>query len=137
MKSLILGVLLSFAVAFSTQAADLVWDHPTDYNTKIGWIVYFNETANPGTVYNRTILKSDITTDSTTITYADIEDKLDLHYNIEYEIKITAYSDVGETAASNTVTYTRDGFIPPTDSLPEPIDSTPPDNPMGFSINLI
>jgi len=48
----------------------------------------------------------------------DIDNTLNLPYGVEVTFHVTAYSVAGESGASNTVTYTRTAYTPPTDNLP-------------------
>jgi hypothetical protein len=108
-------VLLMAATAFE---ADLQWDHPADWDIITGYTVYFTDGTDN---YNKTVLKGDLTTDGVAVTYPAMEDKLNIHYDVEYSIYITAYNDDGESGPSNAVIYTRSGYVPPQDVLPEPL----------------
>ena len=103
--------------------ATLQWDDPgAEWEEIIGYTVYFTDgTEN----YNKTVLASELIHDGTFVTYADIDDKLNLQYGVEYTIYIAAYNDGGESGPSNNVIYTREAYTPPLDHLPEAVVSSP------------
>ncbi len=127
MKKFLLGIFLVLFMVSPILAADLEWDYPADWPDIIGYTVYFNEQGASDQPYNKTVAKNapDIVEDGVSVTYQDIDDKLNLAINQEYNFYITAYNDSGESLPSNIVTYTRAGYIPPQDSLPQPVVSSP------------
>ena len=123
-KVFALFVMLSFVFVFTVQAASLVWDDPglEQWDTIDGYVVYFtNGTEN----YNKMLDKAELVRVDGKVTYSNIEDNLNIHYSIVYSFYITAYNVSGESGPSNTVTYTREGFVPPTNLLPDPVASSP------------
>ena len=136
MKKYLLGILLALFTVVPVLAADLEWDYPADWPDILGYNVYFNEQGDADQPYNKAVVKTapDIVEDGTSVTYQDIDDKLNLAFNQEYNFYITAYNDSGESLPSNIVTYTRAGYIPPQDSLPQPVVSSPQSS-GGLKIN--
>ncbi len=114
-----LWVLLVSGVA---MPADLAWDYPSDYDQLNGWTIYYGDGTDN---FNKTIGKVDITQDGTTVTYASFEVPLNLAFNVQYTIFITAYNDDGQSGPSNSVAYTRTGYVPPPDLLPPPVVGSP------------
>ena len=113
--------------------ASLQWDDPgAEWSDLIGYTVYFTDgTEN----FNKSVPVSDLVrAEGVSVTYPDIDDKLNLHYNIEYTFYITAYNDTAESGPSNSVTYTREGYMPPPDRLPSPVASSP-QSATGLGIN--
>ena len=118
--SICLMALLLVTPAFG---ADLQWDDPgTEWTSITGYTVYFSDGAEN---YNKTALIPELVRADGSVTYEDIDNKFNLHYAIEYSFYITAYNDSGESGPSNTVTYTREGYSPPLDHLPEVVVSSP------------
>ena len=124
MKKLLIGIIV-LLMAGVANAADLQWDYPADWNDLTGYVVYFNEVGDTDTPWSKTLGKNDITQDGTSVTYADIDDKLNLQFNQPYNFYITAYNDSGESGPSNSISYERSGYSPPADSLPPPVVSLP------------
>ena len=133
MKAILLAFILLLATSVG-HAADLVWDYPADWNDLSGYVVYFNEVGDTDTPYNKTLTKNDVTQDGTDVTYADIDDKLNLQFNQPYNFYITAYNASGESGPSNSVSYERSGYDPPADNLPAPVVSSPSSS-TGLSVN--
>jgi len=108
-----LFMLVSFAFA-----ADLEWDHPgTEQLDNIkGYTIYFTDGVE---AYNKTVTKEQLVIAAATIEYQDIDHKLNLQFETPYAIYITAFNDSMESEKSNTVEYTRVGYQPPLDRLPE------------------
>jgi hypothetical protein len=130
-------VLTAFlAIVSLARGADLQWDYPSDWGVITGYTVYFNEEGETDPAFNKTVPKNspDITQDGTSVTYTDIDDKLNLAHNQPYNFYITAYNESGESLPSNIVTYTRTGYGPPADSLPDPVVSSPQSS-EGLKIN--
>ena len=103
------------------NAATLSWDYPCDeqWDALVGYNIYYSNPA--GDQFNKTISKSDISTNSTRVLYENIEDKLHLQYNVEYTLWVTAFSAGEESDKSNSDTYTRSGYSPSEDKLPPAI----------------
>ena len=118
MKKLLglLGIVL--LLACPAWAMDLEWDYPSDWGNIVGYTWYFTDGTNN---YNKTFFKADVTEDGMTVTYQNAEEKLNLQFFTEYSIYLVAYNDEGESDPSNTVTYTRSGYVPPPDVLPSPL----------------
>lgn len=127
MKKLLIGIIVLLMGVATANAADLQWDFPTDWNDLTGYIVYFNEIGETDTPWTKTVLKDDpaISQDGASVTYSDVDDKLNLQFNQPYNLYITAYNNSGESGPSNIVSYTRTGYSPPADSLPPPVVSSP------------
>lgn len=111
--------LLAVVFSYTAHASSLSWDYPGDAEWEhnlVDYNIYYN---NPGgDQFNKTINKSDVSANSTRVTYEDIDNKLQLQYNVEYAFHLTAF-DVGqESVVSNYCTYTRTGYSPPVDALP-------------------
>ena len=108
-------VLLLLVFWNTCQAATLSWDK-TDEPDLVGWNIYYSNPAEDQ--FNKTIYVADVSANSTRVVYEDFESKLQLQYNIEYTLMVTAF-DVGqESDMSNSATYTRIGYSPPIDALP-------------------
>ena len=125
-KVFALFVMLSLVFVFTVQAASMVWDDPglEEWGIIDGYVVYF--TCCDGTeTYNKMLSKAELVRADNKVTYSNIEDNLNLHHSIVYSFYIKAYNDSGESGPSNTVTYTREGFVPPTNRLPDPVASSP------------
>ena len=103
------------------NAATLSWDYPSDeqWDALVGYNIYYSNPA--GDQFNKTISKSDISTNSTRVLYENIEDKLHLQYNVEYTLWVTAFNAREESDKSNSDTYTRSGYSSPEDKLPPAI----------------
>jgi hypothetical protein len=115
-------MLMSTAVA-----DDLQWDFPADWDAITGYTVRFSDVV---TDYNKTVLKDVLYTSDSLVAYVDFEQKLQMDYGVEYTIYIEAYNDAGPSGPSNTVTYTREPYVPPVDSLPAGASS--PQSPSGL-----
>ena len=64
---------------------------------------------------------------ATRINYTNIDTKMNLRPNVEYTFFVTAYDACQESDPSESVTYTRVGYVPPEDNLePVIIYCTPP-----------
>jgi len=122
-----LMALILPALAFG---ASLQWDYPADWAEITGYTIRFTDGTNN---YNKTIGKADVVEDGVSVTYADIESNLNLNYDITYDIYIEAYNSKSPGGPSNTVTYTRDSYVPPADSLPPPVGSAPSES-SGLSV---
>ena len=131
MKKLILAVVLVLFSTCAAYGASLQWNHPQDWDVIDGWVVYYEA---DGEDFNRAIPKDDIEHDGETITYTGIHDHLNLHFGTEYTLWLTAYNEHVESEPSNTVTYTREGFSPPGDSLPEGVTINIPAAPVTINI---
>jgi len=111
MKKLLFALAI-IAFALTAQAADVTftWDH--DGQNVDGFTLYFWQTNQPTTVYNKTV--SDGAARSMLIA------EYYFAQGIEYSFEMTAYNTYGESDRSNRLLWTRDGtpFSPPADSLP-------------------
>lgn len=124
----LMGLLLP-VLAFG---ASLQWDDPgAEWDSIVGYTIYFSDGTED---FNKTELKGNLTRADGSVTYADIDNNLNLHYGIEYTFYITAYNDSGESGPSNTVTYTREAYVPPLDHLPEAVVSSP-QSATGLGVN--
>lgn len=132
-KFLFIFLIVFFLFIPFVNAADLQWDDPGEqWEIITGYIIYFTDGVEQ---YNITLDKTDLIRSNGTITYVDIEDKLNLAYGTSYEFYATAYNASGESGPSNTVNFTRDGFVPPMDRLPEQVVGSPL-SPGGTRINI-
>ena len=112
-------LILAATLGVMCQAADLTWDYPGDNewdNNLVGYTIHYSDPADQ--VFTKTIYKADTTANATTVRYSDIENKLNLQYNTEYTLYLTAFDETQESIASNTCTHTREGHVPPEDTLP-------------------
>ena len=118
---ILMGIVAIALFCGIAKAATLSWDYPCDgqWNALVGYNIYYSNPA--GDQFNKTISKSDISTNSTRVLYEDIEDKLHLQYNVEYTLWVTAFNDGEESDKSNSDTYTRSGYSPSEDKLPPAI----------------
>lgn len=116
----VLGCLWVVVGTSLAIGADLAWDYPADWAEIEGWTLYFSDGSN---TFNKSFGKTDVTEDGTTVTYSDIENKLNLHFDVTYTMTLHAFNDMGESTGSNAVEYTRSGYDPPVDVLPEPVPS--------------
>lgn len=114
-------IVLAISLWSICQAASLVWDYPGDKQWDIvtGYNVYYSDPA--AQKFTKTIQKSDVTADATTIRYSNIEDKLQLRCNVEYTLYLTAFSEREESDPSNTCSWTLPGYEPPENHLPPAI----------------
>ena len=126
---ILLALLLLTA---SAHAADLAWDDPgADMRGIIdGYIVYYSDGAEN---FTRSISWDEVTLADDTVTFPDIEDKLQLRPGRAYEMYLTAYNAEQESGSSNTVSYTVPGFAPPADKLPDLVIEIPA---ITININL-
>jgi len=125
-----LAALLLPALAFG---ASLQWDDPgAEWTAIIGYTVYFSDGVED---FNKSVPTADLVrVEGISVTYPDIDDKLNLRQNTEYTFYITAYNETGESGPSNSVTYTREGYTPPPDHLPSPVASSP-QSASGLGVN--
>lgn len=116
MKSILTFLLVSL-MTVTCYGTSLVWDYPGVEQADMtnGYIIYFE---GGGEQYNKTLTWGDLIIDGETIMYKDIDHNLNLHPNVKYTFWATAYNEHTESGPSATITYERDGFIPPTDHLP-------------------
>ena len=118
--------LLSLAILFLAApvwAADLTWDDPGEgWDVIDGYRVYYTDGVE---AYHDNIDMDDLVREAGLVTYLNIDDKLNLHHNVEYDIHITAYNLDGESGPSNVVTYTREGYVPPVPHRPAAVESSP------------
>jgi hypothetical protein len=123
MRKLLIALVLSLTFVFPAMASDLVWDLDEYHDQTTGFTVYYTDNVEQ---YNFTFLKEEAEVRETTVAFVDIEDRLNLQYGINYDFTLTRYNESGESDHSNTVTWGRgDGYVPPTNHLPEPVSSTP------------
>lgn len=127
--AILLGIILLPA---SVAAATLSWDYDSDYDRVDGYTVYFSDGEND---YNYTFPQSEVTVDETNgkVSWGPIEENLNLHYGVEYTITLQRYNDAQASVESNSVTYTRPTYSPPTDQLPDPVTSEP-SGPEGMGV---
>ena len=125
MKRFLMALLFSTFMPVLVWGADLQWDYPSDWDDIIGYVVYFNEEGETDSPYTKNLLKSEVVKDGTSVTYLAVDAPLNLAYEQLYNFYITAYNDSGESLPSNIVSYTRSGYVPPLDSLPPPVVSSP------------
>lgn len=127
---MIVFILLLIAPFATATATDLAWDYPTDYETIDGYIVYFTDGTEQ---FNKTIAKSELIVEGATVTYPGIEAKLNLPYNVPLNFHVTAYNTVRESDPSNVVAYTRIGFVPLDDKLPQGVTINIPEGPVTLN----
>ena len=119
-KIILLSLLLAFGFVGYGFAASLQFDHSdTEWEKVTGYTFYFNEAGQTDDNYTKTVLKEDLVRESETVTFVNIETKLNLSYNQDYVFSVTAYNDAGESGGSNIVNWTRGGFVPTEDNLPQ------------------
>ena len=95
-KIILLSLLLAFGFAGYAAAASLQFDHSdADWNL------------------------ADLVREGEAVTFANIETELNLAFNQDYVFYVTAYNDAGESGESNTANWTREGFAPGGDNLPQ------------------
>jgi len=111
---IILGILL--ILPLPVVAAELQWDH----DGADGFIIYFTDGTNN---YNYNVV-GDVRSCNM--------DLLNLTPGVEYTFHATAYNEAGESGPSNTVTYTHEVFVPPTNVLP--VVSPPPGDPNALQV---
>ena len=108
MKNLFCFLLGFFLVTLLLPAlslgANLQWDACTG---ALGYNIYFTDGVSTYNYNNR---------NQTVCT--DIDNTLNLPYDVELTFYVTAYNSTGESGESNRVTYTRAAYVPPEDSLP-------------------
>lgn len=123
MRKLLIALVLSLSFVFPVWAADLVWDLDQYHDQTTGFTVYYTDNVEQ---YNFTFSREDAEVREASVALVDIEDRLNLQYGTTYDFTLTRYNDSGESGHSNTVTWGRgDGYVPPTNHLPEPVSSTP------------
>lgn len=132
-KLLWLLPLACLLFASPVWAADLQWDH-TDVGIADGYVIYFNETSQTDTPYNKTMLKSALTVNVQTLTLVGFEPVLNLQIGQAYDIWVTAYNVLGQSGPSNTVQHTITAYTPPTDSLPSGAQIIIPNGPVMIRI---
>jgi len=124
--------LMALLLPVLAFGASLQWDDPgVEWDTITGYTVYFSDGIGD---FNKSEITGDLIRADGSVTYTDIDNKLNLHYGIEYTFYITAYNESGESGPSNTVTYTREAYVPPLDHLPEAVVSSP-QSATGLGIN--
>lgn len=127
MLNKLFALLVSIVVVFmltvtfcgtANAAAVISWDYPGDsqWANITGYNIYYSNPA--GDQFNKTLVKSDTSRDADRICYGDIEDKLHLQHSEEYTLYVTAFNANEESLKSNSVVYTREGYVPPDDNLP-------------------
>ncbi len=106
MKKIFLIVVLILVMAVSVNAATLKWDAST--GEVDGYSIYFTD----GT--------DDFNYDAgNALEVLNIVDTLNLHPGTTYTFTATAYNQMGESAESNSATYTTpDVYAPPGDNIP-------------------
>ena len=122
MKKLILAFLLVLFITVPAFAASLVWNYDAGHDVSIGYTVYFTDGVKN---YNKTFLVADCIVNGTEVRYDNIETILKLHYGVQYTFELARYNDAGESGHSNSITWTRNAYVPPTDSLPGDVGGTP------------
>ena len=112
-RRLILIVAFWFVLLapFSAFGASLVWDAST--GTVDGYIIYYTDGTNQYNYNNGQSLSCDLS-------------NLNLAPGVEYTFTVRAYNAAGESGDSNSITYTREPFVPPANVLPVSVD-TPTD----------
>ena len=127
MKKLLI-ILAIIALAIPAVAADVrvTWNH--DGQNVLGFTIYFWETQKPAVVYNKSV--ADPTARS--MIFAVVPD-------VEYTYEGTAWNQYYESKKSNQLKYTAPGPVygPPSDSMPDVPDITPPNAPDGYSIESV
>ena len=130
MKKIMILVAMLFLCATLAIAADLKWDDPGEqWEIISGYVVYYTDGTEQ---FNKQIFKADVVRADGTVTYTNFEPQLNLAYGVEYTFYITAFNDAGESEPSNSVTYLREGFVPPTDVLPAAVSL--PQSPVNLGI---
>ena len=113
-------VLMSMVCFTNVYAADVVaeWEH--DGQNVDGFTAYFWQTTNPATVWNKTVTPGS----ATTMTIGPEEM---FAVGVEYSFIINAYNTSGQSADSNTATWTRPGtpYVPPGDTMPTSLHLVP------------
>ena len=103
--------------------ASLQWDDPgAEWDEIIGYTIYFTDGTED---FNKSEVTGNLVRADGSVTYADIDNNLNLHYGVEYTFHITAYNDSNESGPSNSVTYIREAYAPPLDHLPVAVASSP------------
>jgi hypothetical protein len=106
-------------VFFNTQtiaAKTLSWDSTDEPDIK-GWVIFFSD-DNGQSWYNKYITLEDVVDDGTTINYVDVESKLNLQFDTQYLLKMTAIDDHTASSYSESITLTRESFSVPLDNIP-------------------
>jgi len=118
MKKLIFTLLVCLLtlVPLAACAATLTWEH----DGADGFIIYYTDGTNS---YNYNVVGD--------VRECDLG-LLNLVPGTEYTIHATAYNATAESGPSNTATYTREVFVPPTNVLP--VASPPPGDPSGLQV---
>ena len=112
----VIGILaiIGVVLAARAEAVTLQWDAPAGTAPVNGYTLYFGTAANK-VEFKKTVPAAQL------IYTNDV-----LPFGVQYFFKVKAYNDVGESASSNEVTYTRNPYLPPVDNLPPPALSTGP-----------
>ena len=118
MKKLFLVIASMLVISGSALAADMTWNYPADWDIIDGWTVYYTDGTE---AYNKTLYKTDVTHDGTTVTWQDVDDKLNLAYETEHLFTLRAFNNSAESGPSNEAQYTRAAYSPPVDVLPPPV----------------
>lgn len=120
---LVLAGLFIIAFATTANADRLLWDDPgANWDVITGYTIYYSD---GGQNYNKSVLKAVLERAGGNVIYDDMEGNLNLHYDTEYSVHITAYNNSGESGPSNIITFTREGYSPPLDQLPSEVVSSP------------
>ena len=131
---LLIMVLIAVAVFVASvwfmftpaHAADLSWDTSTEPDILGYNISYMGDyTGAAQRIANLPMDELDV--NATRINYTNIDTKMNLRPNVEYTFFVTAYDACQESDPSESVTYTRVGYVQPEDNLePVIIYCTPP-----------
>ena len=119
MKGLLIGVMF-LLLSGSGQAENLIWDASTGNVT--GYIVYYSDSI---VTYNKNV--------GNVLIVEDIQGSLNLMPGNTYTFTVRAYNDFGISGESNSVDWTVDLYIPPTDNLI--VENDPLTVPENININ--
>ena len=124
---LLIMVLIAVAVFIASiwlmftpaHAADLSWDTPTEPDI-LGYNIQYKGDYTGAVDRIKNLPMAELDVNDTRISYTDIDVNLNLRPNVEYTFTATAYDACQESVPSESVTYTRVGYVPPEDNL-EPL----------------
>ena len=122
MRKLFFAMLFFLFFTSYGFAATLVWDFDEYHDKSVGYTVYFTD-GEENFNYSFTVDQTEVVVvDGQQVHFDNVENRLNLHYGVEYELYLTRYNDMGESDPSNTITYTRPAYSPPTNHLPSDPD---------------
>lgn len=130
----ILAILITMVLLPAMAwAVNLQWTYDEAHDITTGFTVYYSDGQAD---YNKSFPKQETTVNEAEgwVEWPDIEQGMNLHPGVEYDIWLVRYNETGKSEASNIISYTREAYVPPTDQLPDPVSPSPSSGVDGLEV---